>query len=162
MGVRKRPDLAERNRKNAKHNMTISPTYFTWAQMKKRCKNPKNVAFKNYGGRGIKVCDEWSVFENFLNDMGIRPDGTELDRIDVNGNYEPSNCRWVTRRENSNNRRNNKRIEFNGENLTYSDWSRKTGLCKTVIRRRILLGWSIEKTLTTKSRGARNKKENLT
>ena len=83
-----------------------SPTYNTWHGMKNRCDNPRQQAYKYYGGRGIKVCDRWFLsFENFLEDMGERPKGTTLDRIDNDENYEPGNCRWITQKEQLKNRR---------------------------------------------------------
>lgn len=91
-----------------RHGMTDTPTHKTWNAMLGRCNRPNNASFKSYGERGIKVCDRWLVFENFLSDMGIRPDGHQIDRIDVNGDYEPLNCQWVTPAQNAQNRRNNK------------------------------------------------------
>jgi hypothetical protein len=91
-------------------NGRISPTYSTWGSMIQRCINPKRKHFDHYGGRGIKVCDRWMKFENFLADMGERPDGLTLDRIDNDGNYEPGNCRWATNAEQSANRRKAVRI----------------------------------------------------
>lgn len=86
-----------------------SPTYQSWDCMKQRCKNKNNVAYNNYGGRGINFPKEWETFENFVKDMGIRPDGTTLDRINVNENYSKENCRWATKRQQQHNMRVHKR-----------------------------------------------------
>lgn len=93
-----------------RHGSTGTSTYITWESMKKRCLNPNSNAHYRYGGRGIGVCDRWLSFENFLADMGERPKGTQIDRIDNNGNYEPSNCRWITPKENTNNRAVSKKV----------------------------------------------------
>jgi len=91
-----------------KHGYDRTPTYRSWEGMKCRCNKKKHVYYKYYGGRGITYCERWEIFENFLEDMGERPSGKQLDRIDNNGNYEPKNCHWVTPKENSNNRRKRK------------------------------------------------------
>jgi hypothetical protein len=106
---------------NMKHGHTgrgwKSPTYYSWQCMKQRCSNPNDPNYHFYGGRGITFCDRWDTFANFLSDMRERMAGCNLDRIDVNGNYEPSNCRWLPVSEQNNNTR-RKRIEnFTTEQL---------------------------------------------
>ena len=86
------------------HGMSHTLTYSTWEGMKRRCNNPKAPKYKHYGGKGIRVCERWNKFVNFLEDMGERPEGMVIDRIDCNGNYEPGNCRWVTPQQNNDNR----------------------------------------------------------
>lgn len=106
---------------------TPSPTYQSWRKMIQRCTNPKTKYFGMYGGRGIKVCASWRVFENFLLDMGERPNGKTLDRIDTNGDYCKSNCAWKTPHEQNRNMRSNHWIEYNGERMILTDWARKLG-----------------------------------
>jgi len=102
-------------------------TYASWRAMLERCKNPKNASYKNYGGKGIVVCERWkgeSGFVNFLSDMGERPDGKTLDRFpNKNGNYEKKNCRWATDKEQARNRKGNLTIEYNGEKKIISEWA---------------------------------------
>ena len=127
------------------HGMTKTPTFKSWESMKQRCLNQNSPDYSNYGGRGIQVCERWvSSFDTFLADMGDRPAGTTLDRIDPNGNYEPSNCRWASGKTQNNNQRATKRYLFNGKELTASEISELTGVQQRLIVDRMRAGWKIE------------------
>lgn len=129
-----------------KHGMCYSPIYKVWAAMKVRCYDKNSIPYKNYGARGINICKEWlEDFTNFYTwavDNGYSSD-LEIDRIDVNGNYEPSNCRWADRKTQSNNRRTNRYLEFNGERLTISQWSLRISKSRHTVGRRLRKGWSL-------------------
>jgi hypothetical protein len=131
--------------------MSYSRAYGAWYRMLRRCYSEKNTSYKNYGGRGITVCDRWrESFDNFYRDMGECPDKYELDRIDPNGNYEPDNCRWADRKTQSRNRRNNRRITFNGETKTIAEWAEITGInYSTLYGRLFAYQWSPERAFTT-------------
>jgi len=132
------------------HMKTGTKIYRTWQNMKNRCYNENVQCHKNYGGRGICVCREWkNSFINFYNDMGDVPDGHSLERIDNDKGYSPENCKWATKKVQTNNARSNIRLVYNGENLTLSQWSRRTGLNYDTLRYRILYyKWPVEKALT--------------
>jgi hypothetical protein len=119
--------------------------------MKRRCTKSTDKNYKYYGGRGIKVCEDWmNSFEKFDKDMSPKPDGSSLDRIDNNGDYSLENCKWSSRHDQSTNMRNNKFFTFNGRTLTLSDWGRLLNIKTTTLYGRIhSYGWSLEKTLTT-------------
>ena len=104
-GCRQRENRIAQGKLNRKHGMRRTAEYAAWNSMWQRCTNPKSRVFKNYGGRGISIAPEWRAFETFFADLGPRPDGMELDRINNEGNYEPGNCRWTTRSENIKNTR---------------------------------------------------------
>jgi len=99
----------ENAQKNIQHGRHKDPVYAVWQSMIQRCINPKANFYSRYGGRGIKVCEKWLKFESFIEDMGERPEGMTIDRINNDGDYEPSNCRWVSHKENCNNRSNKKK-----------------------------------------------------
>jgi hypothetical protein len=122
-----------------------SKEYNTWQHMITRCYTPSNKDYKNYGGRGIKVCERWHTFENFYEDMGDCPEGMTLDRKDNNGDYTPENCRWATREEQHNNTRSNHWIEHDGEKRTVAQWEKRLGMG---IRSRLHRGWSDERALS--------------
>ncbi len=129
-----------------------TPTYRSWSMMIQRCTNPKTTKYEDYGGRGIKVCEQWFDFTNFLADMGERPSiKYSIDRFpDNNGNYEPSNCRWATDKEQGLNRRNNKMVEFRGVTKPLTTWAEEIGISVTLLSARLgRLGWTIERAMTT-------------
>lgn len=127
------------------------PTYQCWQDMKQRCNNPNSQQFHNYGARGIRVCQRWlDSFDNFLSDMGEKPDGLTLDRIDNDKGYSPENCRWATKRQQRKNQRTIIMIAFSGETMCRRDWAKKTGLHETTIQYRMNAGWPIEDCLSTK------------
>lgn len=146
--------------KPQKHGMTDSPTYTSWQSMRQRCYYEKNIGYARYGGRGIKVCDRWKDrFENFLADMGERPNGATLDRIDVNGDYEPSNCKWASREQQNNNRRDNHKYEFEGEALTIPQIARRIGMKEATLRMRIKkYGFTLNQAVSTPLRQRPNGK----
>jgi hypothetical protein len=159
-GCYSRKIAGERAKKNnTKHGKTLTTEYYAWVAIKKRCYNPNNKDYKDYGQRGILVCDAWKdSFENFLLDMGNKPSPEHsLDRIDVNGNYEPSNCRWATRKEQQRNKRNNVMFTYKGETKCISEWSEITGLSFQVIQSRINTGWK-DDIIFMKSNGDRRKR----
>lgn len=131
----------------------ISRTYRIWRAMRERCRYPKHHAYHRYGGRGIKVCQRWMDFSNFLSDMGEAPDGLTLERKDRDGNYDPSNCIWATMLEQSNNTSRNRFLEHNGERRTVAQWAVHTGLRSQTILSRVSAGWATGRALTQPLRG---------
>lgn len=137
------------------HGMSNSLLYGVWLSMRNRCYDKKNIGYDYYGGRGIVVCDRWrNSFENFASDMGEKPSKSHsLDRKDVNGNYEPGNCKWSTPLEQSENKRNNKTLTINGETKRLKEWCDIYSLKYATVQSRIMLyGWSAEKAILTPAR----------
>lgn len=128
----------------------LSPTYTSWSKMTERCTNPKQIGYVNYGGRGITVCSRWlQSFENFLADMGERPKGTTIDRYPNNdGNYEPGNCRWATKAEQTKSRRDSHLLTLGGRTMNVSEWSRHTGIPTATLHNRLRNKWPVDKALS--------------
>jgi len=131
--------------KTVKHGMYGTPEYKSWIAMRHRCSNPNHIAFHRYGGRGISVCSRWDSFENFLADMGKKPIGCSLDRIDNNKGYSPENCRWASHREQSNNTKQNRLVSYGGANYTISQLSEKLGINYNTLYSRIQRGTELDR-----------------
>jgi hypothetical protein len=128
------------------HGMSRTPIYKIWDGVKGRCTNSNNKRYKDYGGRGISICDRWLIFENFYADMGERPEGLSIDRIDVNGNYEPNNCRWATDRVQYDNTQFSTKL---GIDCSLRELAKKHNIPYSTIQSRIFRGWSVEDALNT-------------
>lgn len=136
--------------------------YRSWSHMKNRCGNPKNAAYKNYGGRGIRVCERWVLsFAAFLSDMGRCPPGLTLDRRNNNGHYEPSNCRWASLSQQASNRRSSRYLQYDGQNLTVLQWAKRLGVRHQLICRRLDRGWTVSETLTIPPRPLNRRNANV-
>lgn len=136
-------------KRNKSHGMRHTKIYGVWCTMISRCENPHVSCFDDYGGRGIKVCERWHEFQNFFDDVSVLPHfgekGYTLDRIDVNGDYCPENVRWITMKEQANNRRNNVIVEYNGEKISLPQAAEKSGIKANTLWTRIKKGDSGEK-----------------
>lgn len=138
------------------HGQSKNRIYFVWRAMHDRCAKPNNGNYKNYGARGIRVCKRWADYLTFVADMGERPVGASIERANVNGNYEPSNCHWATQRQQMNNLRRNVRVTFKGVTKTMAQWARDLGLPRYRLDARIKAGWSVAEAFTKgPSRGER-------
>lgn len=131
------------------YSMAYRSEYFSYCQMKARCINEKHPQYKNYGGRGVIVCERWmKSFISFIEDMGRKPDvGYSIERIEVNGNYEPLNCKWATTKEQSNNKRTSIFLEYNGIRLTLTQWADKLGINRQTLHERLKRGYTTEQVL---------------
>lgn len=134
-----------------KHGKTLTPIYKVWMNMRARCKYPTSNGYKNYGGRGIKVCDRWQEFQNFLEDMCDKTsEGLTLDRIDNDGDYEPSNCRWATIEEQAINKRSTIFVELNGQQVKLQELSEQTGIDYHKLHNRIFrYGMAVERAISS-------------
>jgi hypothetical protein len=119
------------------HGKTKSRVYTIWKGMRRRCQSPKALEYRNYGARGISVCERWQTFENFLSDMGEPEDGLTIERINNDGNYEPSNCKWASYKDQLNNRRNNHYVSAFGRRRTLTQWSEEMNIPTSTIKNRL-------------------------
>lgn len=148
-----RPDVAQRNKNRAVHAMSGNYTYASWKAMKSRCYDKNDKDYPRWGGRGITVCEAWKTsFVEFYKDMGERPKGHTIDRIDNNGNYEPGNCRWAVQKTQSNNTRANYYVDYQGRTQTAKQWAEELGIVeyKTLLYR-LRTGWDTHAAMTTPS-----------
>jgi hypothetical protein len=127
-----------------RHGKSKTIVYSKWKAMMNRCYRPTNENYPRYGGRGIEVCKRWHTFMNFYTDMGDPPKGLTLERKDVNGSYEPSNCKWATQAEQARNKTNNTVITINGKTQILAEWVRELGLDKGRVNNRLQAGWSVD------------------
>ena len=154
--------IVKTSQKLATHRETKTRLYRIWSNMMTRCYNTGDYHYRCYGARGITVCDEWRIYENFRGwalSTGYQDDLT-IERIEVNGDYEPSNCKWATRKQQANNKRTSRFIEFNGERHTVAEWANSLGMDHRVLWNRLFVqNWSVDRALTTPLR-IRPEKEN--
>lgn len=146
-------ELIELAAKRERHGLNKTPEHRAWVHMKQRCMNAKRREYKHYGGRGIRVCDQWlNSFLTFFADVGQRPsDQHSIDRIDVNGNYEPGNVRWATQQEQVENTRVVRMVTIGAKTQSISAWEREMGLSKGQVRAREASGWRLEDAILTPS-----------
>jgi hypothetical protein len=141
--------LVPRLAMNKRHGMSDTPTYHTWEQMRQRCNDRNCKDFKWYGARGIRVCKRWNSFSNFLADMGVRPEGTSLDRKNNDGHYCKRNCRWADKFQQKHNRSDNVLLTYKGDTLPRMVWARRIGMHPETLRHRLMRGWSVKRTFET-------------
>jgi hypothetical protein len=130
------------------HNKSRTKMYHCYYIMMNRCRNPNVDSYPHYGGRGIKVCERWHSYENFYNDMGERPEGMSIERVDANGDYCPENCKWATNAEQQRNKTNNRYLTVNGEKKLLIDWAKEYRIPRSTMYSRLDRGWSDERAVT--------------
>lgn len=132
------------------HGDCESPEYYAWRSMRNRCEDPSTKYFDKYGGRGIAVCQRWSEYQNFLDDMGRKPSKQySLERENNDGNYEPANCKWATKSEQTRNRSVTVFVEHAGRRMLVQDWAKELGMPYTTLYSRLRNGWSIDRAFNT-------------
>ena len=143
------PSEATQFRPKHGHANPTDPTYICWWSMRQRCEYERHKSYARYGGRGIRVCDEWKDFSSFLRDMGERPPGLTIGRIDNERGYEPGNCRWETQKEQQNNRSSNRLLTAFGRTQTVTQWADESGIARSTIEKRLdQMKWSVERAVT--------------
>lgn len=131
-----------------RHGMWNTPEFWIWHSMKQRCLNPNTEGYHLYGGRGIQVCDRWLDFANFITDMGQRPSSKHtIERNNSDGDYEPSNCRWATTKEQARNRSTNRKFTMDAQTLCLTDWATRTGIKFQTLKQRLDKGLTIEQAI---------------
>ena len=147
-----------KNKRNSTHNKSKTKLYYAHQDIKSRCYNPKNKFFKDYGGRGIKVCDEWikdfEMFYEWSIKNGFRK-GLSIDRIDNDGDYSPENCRWVDMRTQNRNKKSNVYVTYKGKTQLLVDWANEKGMNRGTLSSRLISGWTLEEALETPVGGKR-------
>lgn len=131
------------------HGESRSPTHISWTAMRNRCLNGNHADFPNYGGRGVRICPEWDSYERFVADMGERPRGMTLDRIDPDGDYRAANCRWATAMEQNRNRRKTVFLEADGRRQSLSAWAEELGFSHIMLYKRYAAGWTDDAIVNT-------------
>lgn len=137
-----------KDRMRSQNGFSGTPEYVSWLGMFTRCRDTRSVGYKHYGGRGITICERWEEFDNFLFDMGHKPSSKHsIDRIDVDGDYSPENCRWATQTEQHNNKRNNRLLTVDGKTQSISMWASEVGVSRATLFSRLHLGWPLDVSL---------------
>lgn len=140
------------------HGKVGTPEYAAWHHMRQRCLDPNHPGYADYGGRGIRICERWDDFAAFVEDMGERPSAAHsLDRIDVNGHYEPGNCRWADHKTQQRNRRHHRMVTWNGVTKCVGEWAEERGLTVPQLWSRLFLHkWPVDRAMTEPVRGTKN------
>jgi hypothetical protein len=148
--ARRRIEMSEKPLR-LRHGFANRPEFYIWSSMRRRCTNPKAQQYKDYGGRGIRVCERWNLFDNFIADMGPRPKGKypsgrakyTIERKDNDGDYSPKNCVWATYKQQSYNRQRQRLVRFRGKTRSLASWVDDLGLNYKIVHQRLARGWTV-------------------